>query len=212
MADQHTILSHPGSRHGASRGGELLWLSGELLASASLEIDTAMLAVATACRGCDADAVLARLDRAALELFDCDRADCQAQAGALARLLTDTLGLLPEETDPRGLLIDHALTARAAHPLVIAAIGRELARRAGLHSHVCQTREGWWTALCAESRIALVGNHPDGPPCDPRSLHSICPHRLAHVLLRSLARCQCPWAGAAERLLGALPDCATTAE
>lgn len=92
--------------------------------------------------------------------------------------------------------------------MLIAAVGREIARRAGLHSHVCRTREGWWTALCADGRIALVGNHPDGPPRDPRSLHSLCPHQLARTLLSLLCEHACPWTSVAERLLGALPDCA----
>lgn len=193
---------------GTAGSGELLWLTAELLASPHLEIDTALVAVASACRGCDAGAVLARLDVAALGLFECERSDPQAQAKRVATVLTDTLGLLADDSHPDSLLIDRALARRRAHPVLIAAIGREVARRAGLHSQVCKTREGWWTALCADGRVALVGNHPDGPPRDPRSLQTICPHQLAFALLRCLARGDCSCASAAEHLLRALPECA----
>ncbi len=64
-----------------------------------------------------------------------------AQADALADVITNRLGLEVNGGDWRTLLLGDALVRRAAHPLLLASLGHELARRAGLHSVVARSQD-----------------------------------------------------------------------
>lgn len=99
MADQLKMVDRGAPVSGAARLGERLWLVGELLTSPALEIDGALPATASACDGWETGAVPDRLDAAAMTLFDCEAHDSQAGTEPLARVLADTVGLLPDGTD-----------------------------------------------------------------------------------------------------------------
>ena len=158
-----------------------------LLGAPGLATDDALIAVAERFAGCDRAQVLATLDDASRPLFGAATLPPSAAAGALGRQLATELGLRPAPAGRDALLVDRALARRAAHPLVIAAIGHELARRAGVTARVCRTGERWWIAVPGEGNLALVdcsgagGRVPDGP------LRAVCSHQVALALLRTVA-------------------------
>ena len=82
---------------------------------------------------------------------------CDVQARRLVEVLFFHLGLSPDECSADGLILPTVLITRRADPLVISMIGHELARRAGLESHVCIAGEDSWTALLDAENCTLVG-------------------------------------------------------
>jgi hypothetical protein len=198
----------PGAESRAASRDASLWLAGQLLGSPVLEVDSALLSIAAAYGRCDAVTVLGRLDGAARILFGCRRERCEVQAERLAMVLTNVLGLIPEHEDPRALLIDDALESRRAHPVVIAGVGSELARRAGLRGYVCQSPEGWWTGISAHGETTLVGTSHTASEVPQAALRGLCPHRLAGAILTLFAEHrEQSWRLPADRLRRALPDC-----
>ncbi|HET6448049.1 MAG TPA: hypothetical protein VFG31_02980 [Conexibacter sp.] len=172
-----------------------------LLASPHLAADDALIALAERFAGCDRAAVVARLDDVARGLFGTATLPPRAQADRLAGALCDTLGLRPVTHASDALLVDRALTTRRAHPLVIAAVGHELARRAGLERRVCRARTDWWLTLLGDGVLTAIGcssatTHPCGP------LEAVCPHQLAYALLAHLGHDgPAEWHELAERFL-----------
>lgn len=158
-----------------------------VLGAPSLAMDDALIAVAERFAGCDRAGVLTALDDASRPLFGAASWAPSAAAGALGRQLATELGLQPAPAGPDALLVDRALARRAAHPLVIAAIGHELARRAGVIARVCRTGEGWWIAVPGEDGIALVDCAGAGGRCPDGPLRALCSHQVALALLRTVA-------------------------
>lgn len=157
-----------------------------LLSSPALAADDALIALAERFAGCDRASVLAQLDDTARGLFGAAALPPRAQADRLASALCDALALRPVTHDRDALLVDRALVTRRAHPLVIAAVGHELARRAGLETRICRARSDWWLALPGDEVLTAIGCSSDAPhPCGP--LRAICPHQLAYALLAHLA-------------------------
>ena len=147
------------------------------------------------------------LDEASRPLFGAGRLGLGEQASMLTELLADELGLLPDVDDHRGLLLDHAVRVGTAHPLLLATLGHELGRRAGLHVHVCTAQRAWWTALVDDQAYVLVGCGAEPAAGDPK-LRLRCPHQVAFAALMQLMRLGPPeLAAPAKRLMCALPVC-----
>lgn len=178
----------------------------ELLGSASLQHDRAQLAIVAALSGGEAEPVEARLDDGARALFGAGALDVRGQAEALATLLTDGLALQALGGEHRALLIDEALAHRQAHPLLIAVIGHELARRAGLRSFVGSIGPRHWTVLQPEGDSALVGCELLEQPPGAATVRPRCAHEVAGTVLRAL-RLLGPrvWHPHVDELLAALP-------
>ena len=87
------------------------------------------------------------LDEAARSLFGVVGEPCDVQARRLVDLLFLQLGLAPDTLSADGLILPAVLVTRHADPLVISMMGHELARRAGLESHVCVAGDYSWTAF-----------------------------------------------------------------
>jgi hypothetical protein len=176
-----------------------------LLQTPDLAADDALIALAGRFAGCDRAAVLAQLDDVARGLFGAAALAPRACADWLAEALWDTLALRPVTHDHRALLIDHALATRRAHPLVIAAVGHELGRRAGIETRICRAGTDWWLGIPGDEVLTAVGcspgsAHPVGP------LRAICPHQLAYALLAHLGHDGPPaWHALAGELLERLP-------
>jgi hypothetical protein len=185
-----------GSRDSAAR----------LLSSPSLQHDQAQAALAASLSSTAVESPAALLDEASLSLFGAAALDVSVQARALANLLTNELCLCPDRDDHRALLIDHALTRRRAHPLQIAVIGHELARRAGLSSCVAILEREPWTVLQGEGGMALVGpGSIDRPPLAP-AVDPCCAHLIARQVLLAVRAIGPPQRGLrAAGLLHALP-------
>lgn len=177
-----------------------------LLCTPDLAADDALIALAGRFAGCDRAAVLAQLDDVARGLFGTTSLTPRARADRLAEALCDTLGLRPVTHEHRALLIDHALATGRAHPLVIAAIGHELGRRAGVATRICRARTDWWLGLPGDEVLTAVGCSPgSASPVGP--LRAICPHQLAHALLAHLGHDGPPsWHAPAAELLERLPS------
>ena len=147
------------------------------------------------------------LDEQSRPLFGAGLLGLREQGSAVTELLLVTLGLRPDAGDHRALLADHAVEKRRAHPLLIAALGHELARRAGLHVHVCTAHRAWWTVLVAEEAFVLVGSGPE-PPAGKVDLRLRCPHQVAWASLVHLLQLGPPELhGTARQLIAALPVC-----
>jgi hypothetical protein len=157
--------------------------------------------------GEDPAVMLAGLDDAARPLFGLAGEELAAQAHGLAGVLAGHLALQPTASDHRGLLLGDVLRRRRAHPILIAALGCELARRAGLQARVCTTPRGWWTGLSRHHTVTLVGFDSGTPGRTPPSLvRGHCPHEVAYALLRSLHHLGPPgWRPAVRRLIDVLP-------
>jgi hypothetical protein len=177
-----------------------------LLSTPGLQHDQAQAALAASFSVTAMAAPGALLDEASLPLFGLGEADVADQAQALAHQLTNGLCLSPDRRSHRALLIDHALTHRAAHPLQIAVIGHELGRRAGISSFVGICEGEPWIVVRGESQMALVGPaHIAGRP-NAQNVRPRCPHQVARSVLTEIRACAPPdSAERANRLLTALP-------
>jgi hypothetical protein len=177
-----------------------------LLAEPGLQHDEAQTALAATFSVTAMEAPSARLDEASLALFGAAGLEVADQAHALADLLTNQLCLCPERRDHRALLIDHALSCRAAHPLQIAVIGHELGRRAGLQTFVGACGGEPWTVVSGEAGLALVGAGTVGGRPGPNEVRRRCAHQVAQAVLRAIVRTAPPDAAMrAERLLRVVP-------
>ena len=85
-------------------------------------------------------------------------------------------------------ILPAALVTRRADPLVISMIGHEIARRAGLESHVCIAGADSWTAVLDAENCTLVGASPfTGADARRGRFHVACAHETATVLLERIA-------------------------
>lgn len=182
-------------------------VTARLLAKPGLEHDQAQAALAATFSVTAMEAPGALLDEASLPLFGVGGAGVQAQAHALADVLTNDLCLTPEHRDHRALLIDHALTRRSAHPWQIAVIGHELARRAGVASFVGSCEGAPWTVIRGDGELALVGPATIAGRPAATSVRRHCAHQVAAATLRELnSLAPAETAGRAARLLDLLPS------
>jgi hypothetical protein len=178
----------------------------ELLGSAGLDHDRAQLAIAAALTGTEPEPVQERLDEGARALFGAGALGVREQAGVLATVLTEGLALQALGGECRALLIDEALAHREAHPALIAVIGHELARRAGLRSFVGSIGARHWTVLQAEGETALVGCELLERPPLPGEVRPRCAHELAGTMIGMLGTLGPPiWRPHLAELRRALP-------
>lgn len=177
-----------------------------LLRTPGLQHDQAQAALAASFSVTAVESPGTLLDSASLPLFGIGELGVQEQAHALADQLTNGLCLSPDRSHHRALLIDHALTHRAAHPWQIAVIGHELARRAGVPSFVAVCEGQPWTVVRGEEQMALVGPASIAGRPRPGEVRARCAHQVARAVLAEL-RASAPNDSArrAERLLRALP-------
>jgi hypothetical protein len=128
------------------------------------------------------------LDEAARSLFDMVGMPCDVQAKRLVEVLFLRLGLSPDDCSADALLLPTALLTRRADPLVISMTGHEIARRAGLESHVCVAGADSWTAVLDAENCTLVGASPfSGVDARASKFHVACAHETATLLLERIA-------------------------
>ena len=129
------------------------------------------------------------LDEAARSLFGVAGEPCDVQAKRLVEVLFLHLGLSPDEGSADALILPAVLVTRRADPLLISMLGHEIARRAGLETHVCIAGECSWTAVLDADNCTLVGSSPfSGADARESGFHVACAHETATVLLERLAR------------------------
>lgn len=136
----------------------------------------------------DADTAREQLDDGARRLFGVAALSPADRAHRLGVVLERELMLRPEQGDDPDLLrLDRALHQRRAHPLIVAALGVELLRRAGVPAAVCSSPTRWFVGLTGERTVLLdarLSNHDD--PC-PEHVRRHCAHEVAFCVLTGLA-------------------------
>ena len=151
--------------------------------------DELLLSLAAEFWPVDADLARAQLDDQARRLFGAaalDPADC---AHRLGTVLERELTITPTQSaDPDVLRLDRLLDRRRGHPLVVAALGAELLRRAGVAASVCSSPTRWFVGLGSGGRTVLLdarlSAHQD--PC-PDRVRRHCAHEVAFCVLTGLA-------------------------
>lgn len=147
-------------------------------------VEAILVGLCDAMHGVDGDAVGGLLDDAARPLFGLAGLDGDEQADVAGRVLEEALGFRTNGCDPRCLLIDHALERRLAHPLMLACIGHELARRAGAHTAVYSSATCWLLHFNAHDRTAYLSFGE--PPETDVAVRRHCSHELAFATLVGL--------------------------
>ncbi len=138
--------------------------------------------------GSDPRELLSRLDDAAVRLFGLGDADLHDRADALTAAMFDAFGLQVELGGYDPLLLGRALDSGRAHPLVMATVAHELARRAGFESIVARSDEGnFWTILLEGDYYLPVGFVRLTSGAQASELHGCCAHEIACSALELLA-------------------------
>ena len=172
-----------------------------------LEHDDALVAVAAAfgAPGC-AQGLWEWLDDSARALFATRTDDLRQRAAALADLMTNRLGLAACADRYEGLLLDHAVVRQSGHPLLLAAVGHELSRRAGWPSFPAHADGGACTVLTAEGYFLPIfyGAVPD--TLDAAQLRPRCAHATTYAVLTAIGRhAPADMAASATRIRESLP-------
>jgi hypothetical protein len=82
--------------------------------------------------------------------------------------------------------LDRVLQQRRGHPLIVAALGAELLRRAGVPAAVCSSPTRWFVGLDGDGRTALLDARLSAHPC-PDRVRRHCAHEVAFCVLTGLA-------------------------
>lgn len=151
--------------------------------------DELLLSLAAEFWPIDAGAARARLDEASRPLFGAAALAPADRAHRLGTVLEQVLRITPEQgPDPQLLRLDGVLLRRRGHPLLVAALGVELLRRAGIAAAVCSSPTRWFVGLTGADRTVLLdarlSAHDD--PC-PDHVRRHCAHEVAFCVLTGLA-------------------------
>jgi hypothetical protein len=78
------------------------------------------------------------------------------------------------------------LSSGLAHPLLLATLAHELARRAGIRSAVARYGNSFWTALISDDAYLPIGFGPPAPLA-AQELRACCAHHIAREMLSAIA-------------------------
>jgi hypothetical protein len=151
--------------------------------------DDLLLALAAEFWPVDAATARARLDDESRRLFDAAALAPADRAHRLGTVLERELGITTEQgSDPELLRLDRLLHRRRGHPLLVAALGVELLRRAGVPAAVCSSPTRWFVGLTGDNRTVLLDARLSGhaEPC-PERVRRHCAHEVAFCALTGLA-------------------------
>jgi hypothetical protein len=137
----------------------------------------------------EGDAVRERLDDDSRPLFGSGRLSPLARADRLALVMDRELGLVPDAAPGAdGLLFDRVVLNRAGHPAMLAAIGAELALRAGLAAGVYASPSRWFIGVgTGDDLVVLDAQLGEGAADPPHELRAACAHELAFCVLCGLS-------------------------
>jgi hypothetical protein len=160
------MTADPASRLPEPFTGRTDWRLARALSQPTLTHDRAMATISHAFDGACLAGLLERIDDVARPMFGVADGSLFAQADALADVITNRLGLEVNSGEWRALLLGDALARREAHPLLLASLGHELARRAGLQSVVARSHDDFCCVLIAGEMhelaftiLAAIGRH-----------------------------------------------------
>jgi hypothetical protein len=148
-----------------------------------------LLAIAGEFGPADAATTQRRLDDFALPLFGLADEDAGEQAAALLALMAVELRFVAcAGDDPRQLLLPHVVDSRRGHPLMLAVVGREIARRAGVGAAVFSSPQRWFVGLQADEHLLLLDASLRDADQAPIQVRPHCRHELACCALTGLSR------------------------
>jgi hypothetical protein len=150
-------------------------------------LDDMLLALAAEFRPVDGQLARDQLDDLSRCLFGLDGLDPAGQAGCVAHALRHDLGLRCTQTrDPEALLLDRVLERRAGHPLILAVIAVELARRAGADACVCSAPTRLFAGFGDAPPRLVELTRPAGPAPDRATIVRHGAHAVAFGILGGL--------------------------
>jgi hypothetical protein len=95
-----------------------------------------------------------------------------------------------ESGGPDDVLIDHVLVRRRGHPMLLAAVVNEAARRAGLATQILAGKAAWVVSELATEPTVFVdpARHASWPQpgTPPHLLRRLCPHQVSFAVLAQL--------------------------
>ena len=151
-------------------------------------LDDMLLALTAEFRPVDQPLARERLDDMSRCLFGLDRLDAGGQAGCVAHALRHELGLRPlESRDPETMFLDRVLERREGHPLLLAVIAVELARRAGAPARVCSAPTRLFAGFGDEPDRLVEVTRPAGRAPDPTAVVRHGSHAVAFAVLGGLS-------------------------
>jgi hypothetical protein len=149
--------------------------------------DELLLSLAAEFWPIDAGAARSRLDEASRPLFGAAALAPADRAHRLGTVLEQDLRITSEQgPDPQLLRLDGVLLRRRGHPLLVAALGVELLRRAGIAASVCSSPTRWFVGLTGADRTVLLDARLGDDPC-PDHVRRHCAHEVAFCVLTGLA-------------------------
>ena len=145
-----------------------------------------LLTVAERFGSVDGEGALARLDDEARSLFGIAALDGPDRVERLAHALGAELAYSPAGEEPESLLLDRVLERRRGHSLLLACVGHELARRAGVESAVFSLPGTWLVGCRGEDTMHLVALGDPPGPATGATPRRHCAHELAFATLMGL--------------------------
>lgn len=150
-------------------------------------LDELLLTLAAEFRPVDTQLALERLDDFSRSLFGLSDLDCAGQAGCVSHTVRHELGLrCADPRDPEAMHLDRVLERRSGHPLVLAVVAVELARRAGVTAHVCSAPTRLFAGFGPPTMRLVETTPAAGPPPAAESIVPHCPHAVAFGILGGL--------------------------
>jgi hypothetical protein len=152
-------------------------------------LDELLLTLAAEFRPTDAAGARERLDDCSRALFGLGQLDGAGQAGCVSHALQHDLGFRHARLgDPEALFLDGVLERRRGHPLLLAVVAVELARRAGVSGELYSAPTRLFAGFGEEWPPRLVEfTRPSGqlPPSDALRRH--CAAAVAFGILAGLS-------------------------
>lgn len=150
-------------------------------------LDELLLALTAEFRPVDAQHAHEQLDDFSRSLFGLSELDAAGQAGCVTHALRHELGLrCGDVRDPEAMDLDRVLERRRGHPLVLAVVAVELARRAGATARVCSAPTRLFAGFGSPSMRLVETTPPVGAPPPADSIVPHCPHAIAFGILNGL--------------------------
>jgi regulator of sirC expression with transglutaminase-like and TPR domain len=183
----------------------------DIAAHPAAEPEDLLLAAAAEFAPVDPAGVEGRLDHLAAAVLRIREVGggAESQAEALLRVVRGHELRCAESVGPDDALLHRVLERRVGHPILLAAICAEVARRVGIDAAPVEASDGHLVGIRSEEG-AVVIDPGGGRPTPPGQVRWLCAHEVAFAALAELSRLyalhgRIPEAMRAARLRAALP-------
>lgn len=163
----------------------------QLARSGGVAFDRFLLSLAAEFGPVDRAAAQDELDELSRPLFGIVGQPARAAGERIAAVLWRDGGLRPAAGGIEALMLDRVLRQRRGHPLLLAAVYVEAARRAGVSLRVLSSPQAWFAGLLDDTEVVVIDPAPSigGARFPGRLLlRAHCAHELAYLILGELTR------------------------